>query len=1114
MVWSPAYAPQAPSVQWYDSFTAALDAAAKDSRPILLHVLQSFDVSSVVIREWLMTEPRLVPALRGFHCVSVPADHAALKGKEYPRCAAAILGPDGALRAVVRDAPFRDEFVARFLETVADPRAPGELRAAALAQPQDVALVLKAADYSSSAGQLPEAVQVLSAAADTLKDAPAAVVVRNRLECYRAYAPGWVWSRFQSGMPVFEQFGQNKVDEKAFQAALDATRAAAQAMLDGEGFQAIGAALEGLQRAGEAPRPSDAYRAAFEALGGAVKAVGEQGLTDLRAFLDTGKGEPDDRTDACQTYLRQIMYAPEKEAEAVKFTRELIGRLTDEREFLALLPLLVEAVIQLDMENEHLQLAERVVHSAAHSPAAASGNLKLADRAVEQGDLPRAYQCWDAAEQAATGQCEALRRAACAARALVDASASPNRTRWARRKAADAVVLVPDAGAFLDALGRWTEDEFFPILFQDDAYAPRFIEAYQPKTVYLAPASGTAAVDLDVARRAVLAAWSAKGFAGVSAAASSDLVERLKELGEKPMGTVFVQPTAGEALGGIALAAGRFQGLEPIACPKNHTAQIGRAEIGELASQIRAGLALYDLPEADGRWAAITLAADVPFRCTGTEFPKWGSSGAVDDYLGRFDDSTRYAVVGRLLGDAPRAIYQAMCSLFLVPDRALFFNNYGTDPKTIWGWYRTAESAALFAKRMPTDEVHTPENTVAKFRALTTPWNRYGMMFINSSGGATSWSVGGGGGNTDDSPVGVSCAIHIIHSGSAADPYNPDTLAGRAIWGGAYWYFGSTAEPFLAAFQPVCNSVPRVLAGAPYAAIFRQRTDDRFWSPWRLMIVGDPLFCLRSEPVSRTEYQPAQGETRLELAPGGVDLVALRTAVRLGDGVAARQIVDAAGPAAPWLLNDGDALALAVTCLLRQEAYAQVTELFQAAAEEARKQPTARIGARAATAALFAKALEAKDVPALTKNLCDMGATGAPPDFILRHVRTALDGAPLKTNLEMCESFLDGLLAAPELAACKVKLELDRARGRVTAIVDKPALSAEDVGAALTALQAWLDLKPPEREIKDLLKKFKDAYLKKLPGATVEAFGDELRKLKAADPVQARVIGEFLRPAQ
>ena len=56
-----------------------------------------------------------------------------------------------------------------------------------------------------------------------------------------------------------------------------------------------------------------------------------------------------------------------------------------------------------------------------------------------------------------------------------------------RRTVVDAVCLVPDEAAFFEALARWDEDHWFPILIEDVEYTSKFLRAFQPARVVRYP---------------------------------------------------------------------------------------------------------------------------------------------------------------------------------------------------------------------------------------------------------------------------------------------------------------------------------------------------------------------------------------------------------------------------------------------------------------------------------------------------------------------------------------------------------------------------------------------------------------------------------------------------
>ena len=82
----------------------------------------------------------------------------------------------------------------------------------------------------------------------------------------------------------------------------------------------------------------------------------------------------------------------------------------------------------------------------------------------------------------------------------------------------------------------------------------------------------------------------------------------------------------------------------------------------------------------------------------------------------------------------------------------------------------------------------------------------------------------------------------MIHSFSAADPTDYQTIAGRWLAQGAFVYFGSVNEPFLLAFRTPRLVAELMVAGVPFVAALRQGEGELFGFPWRLVYLGDPLY--------------------------------------------------------------------------------------------------------------------------------------------------------------------------------------------------------------------------------------------------------------------------------
>ena len=106
-------------------------------------------------------------------------------------------------------------------------------------------------------------------------------------------------------------------------------------------------------------------------------------------------------------------------------------------------------------------------------------------------------------------------------------------------------------------------------------------------------------------------------------------------------------------------------------------------------------------------------------------------------------------------------------------------------------------------------------------------------------------------GRPSDIPRGVPAAVAMIHSFSAADPTDPQTIAGRWLAQGAFAYFGAVNEPFLLAFRPPGLVAELVSAEVPLVAALRQGELEPFGFPWRLVYLGDPLYHLKSPASCR-----------------------------------------------------------------------------------------------------------------------------------------------------------------------------------------------------------------------------------------------------------------------
>ena len=444
--------------------------------------------------------------------------------------------------------------------------------------------------------------------------------------------------------------------------------------------------------------------------------------------------------------------------------------------------------------------------------------------------------------------------------------------KWERqhgpaRKVIDQVVLVPDLAAFLEAIAAWDDLNYFPVLIDDAELAPKFIRAFRPARVLRFPNRPKAIESKALwseSVRAVGRSWG-REQAGPPAmpiptppSRPGDLPRRKDAtlagpqgevvptwLGATPPGVVVSNAASPSLAGAVALAAGRYQPLLFLEAAAKLTVNGDDAQ--KLARDLEAVVAEV-IPKYMGlgdQCDFLTLAAPYPDRYVlGGSGLKAGVA-AFDDLAGRdLETLRRWAYVGRLSGDPAESAYRAMCALFLQPRTALLFDGYDeNDPD-----FRPF-AMRLAAPRLPQEIAVTlvsgARADVSTWHRQEDPVNEFGLVYVNSSGNPTNFNLAA---NTlaysADVPASVPAVVIMNHSHSAADPENPATLAGAWLAGGAYLYFGSLNEPSIQSFRTPGLVISMLHEGLPIAAAVRMGPDENpaFGTPWRLHLLGDPLF--------------------------------------------------------------------------------------------------------------------------------------------------------------------------------------------------------------------------------------------------------------------------------
>jgi hypothetical protein len=460
--------------------------------------------------------------------------------------------------------------------------------------------------------------------------------------------------------------------------------------------------------------------------------------------------------------------------------------------------------------------------------------------------------------------------------------------RERERRVIDQVCLVPDVPSFLEALAFWDGNHYFPILLDSPAWSLPFLRAFRPARVlrFVGAKSTVATPDLSIARKGAMASdavWQlavrALSRSWARSPAPDDPLGGTDQSASKSTswapGLVLTETQCPAFAGAVALAAGRFQSLMRVApataAPERSHNPKGGSQleavlssnaawglVKRIESQVAAVVPRYDQLGDDCDF--LTLAVDWPYRyeVEKADGPTRGIY-ALDDLVGRRLDGNvglgkRWAYAGRLVGDPAASVARAMAALFLQPRSALLWNTY--DSIAPWSDYDMSRAAGRLRRDvLGTDAVEHRAGRradLANWHRTFDPVNRIGLVFLNSSGGPQHFAIAGGPGRPADLPRGGPVAVSMIHSYSAADLADPQTIASRWLAQGAYVFYGSVHEPFLAAFRAPALVADLVASGIPFVAALRQGESEAFGFPWRLIYLGDPLYRLEDRRMTRS----------------------------------------------------------------------------------------------------------------------------------------------------------------------------------------------------------------------------------------------------------------------
>jgi hypothetical protein len=452
----------------------------------------------------------------------------------------------------------------------------------------------------------------------------------------------------------------------------------------------------------------------------------------------------------------------------------------------------------------------------------------------------------------------------------------------------DRVVLVPDEATFLDELSRWSPKARWPILIEDDIYAPMFVRAFGPKRIVrrtdrIAAPKDAAALKSAIERAVTLA------FGGDPNLQSP--TQAMEAARINPTGLAAF--THGDPAFVAAAALGAGHGMLPVLLDGDFGAPNDRLDattFGKLDAAITQRFADTQLPYLNMGDAldALALCRSVGLQATpdlppdripalpGVPAVKLGEPVALTDALCRGPNGQRYAVVGAIFGSAARSAYAAMCSLFLARTSLLTVDCYG-DVKQFEAYGLSGISESLEAAGFKIVAAQGTEARLPAWRDRLLAGISADILFMNTSGNADFFDLGVPGqttaanrGGPGDIPVlSRPLALHLIHSFSLQQPANRETLGGRWLEAGAYAYVGSVHEPYLPAFVPPRQVLERLINAVPFAVAARQ-WDGPFALPWRVQVLGDPLMlCAAPKGLPIPERVPPT-----PMLPGEVDVFA------------------------------------------------------------------------------------------------------------------------------------------------------------------------------------------------------------------------------------------------
>jgi hypothetical protein len=417
----------------------------------------------------------------------------------------------------------------------------------------------------------------------------------------------------------------------------------------------------------------------------------------------------------------------------------------------------------------------------------------------------------------------------------------------------DRVVLVPDAATYVDELSKWSPLGRWPVLIEDDRYAPMFVRRFKPAQLIRREAVDPSTFAIEVpAKQKRLEAIVTSTFGGDPQ--RQTIRESFAQQKYHPPGVVIASVNDPAWTAAVALAAGHGQ---PIGWLDDHFGDPdGELDADSTLRLIGAVDSLiaqqgYSFDALGDDIDAITLCRSIPGRTSykppsipPPPVPEQFRNGslAISDLIGRKSDGTRYAYTGWIFGDEKRCAYLAMCSLFLQRSDAVLHNSYPADEG--WRVYSISDAAGTLKRAgFTAAQIDGANATIDNWERMIVSGVSADLFIMNTKGNNDYFELFSGKGLPGDVPVlNQPVALHLIHSWSMQAPANLDTIGGQWLDHGAYAAVGSCWEPVLQAFVPPSLLAIRLVNLVPFLIA------ARWWDgepgiarPWRVVTIGDPL---------------------------------------------------------------------------------------------------------------------------------------------------------------------------------------------------------------------------------------------------------------------------------